>query len=218
MAEAQAARAKTRRSPRSSSSCPDGYDTVVGERGVQLSGGQKQRVALARALLAGPRVLVLDDPLSAVDSRTERAILDVIEKQRARRSVVLVTHRVAAAARCDKVFVLDRGRIVEEGTHEQLICGGGLYASFAEEQRVESELEALGHGRAPVAEARVGMTQAVRSGKEPRAKATRTEKALKAFHEEGAFGNAVDARLARGSGRSSGPTRPCCGSPSDSAW
>ncbi|HVW30194.1 MAG TPA: ABC transporter ATP-binding protein [Polyangiaceae bacterium] len=132
---------------------PDGYDTVVGERGVQLSGGQKQLVALARALLAEPRVLVLDDPLSAVDARTERAILDVIEKQRARRSVVLVTHRVAAAARCDKVFVLDRGHIVEQGTHEELIARGGVYASFAEEQRVESELEALGGGPVAVAEA-----------------------------------------------------------------
>ena len=119
-------------------SLPDGYDTVVGERGVQLSGGQKQRIALARALLAEPRILVLDDPLSAVDARTERAILDVVEEQRARRSVVLVTHRVAAAARCDKVFVLDQGHIVEQGTHEELIQRGGLYAAFAEEQRVES--------------------------------------------------------------------------------
>jgi ATP-binding cassette subfamily B protein len=132
---------------------PDGYDTVVGERGVQLSGGQKQRVALARALLAEPRVLVLDDPLSAVDARTERAILDVVEKQRARRSVVLVTHRVAAAARCDKVFVLDHGHIVDQGTHHELIARGGLYAAFAEEQRVESELEALGKAEPALAEA-----------------------------------------------------------------
>jgi len=132
---------------------PDGYDTVVGERGVQLSGGQKQRVALGRALLAEPRVLVLDDPLSAVDARTERAILDVIERQRARRSVVLITHRVAAAARCDTVFVLDHGRIVEHGTHEELVARGGVYASFAEEQRVESELEALGDGGTRVVEA-----------------------------------------------------------------
>jgi ATP-binding cassette subfamily B multidrug efflux pump len=130
---------------------PDGYDTVVGERGVQLSGGQKQRVALARALLAEPRVLVLDDPLSAVDARTERAILDVVERQRARQSVLLITHRVAAAARCDAILVLDQGRIVERGTHDELIAKGGLYATFAEEQRVESELEALSGADAPSA-------------------------------------------------------------------
>jgi len=123
---------------------PDGYDTIVGERGVQLSGGQKQRVALARALLSDPRLLVLDDPLSAVDARTERAILDVIERERERRSVLLITHRVAAAARCDTILVLEQGRIVERGTHEELLLRGGVYAQFAEEQRVENELEALG--------------------------------------------------------------------------
>ncbi len=131
---------------------PDGYDTVVGERGVQLSGGQKQRVSLARALLAEPRILVLDDPLSAVDARTERAILDVIESERSKRSVVLITHRVAAASRCDAILVLDEGRVVERGTHDELIAKGGLYASFAEEQRVETELEALGSAEVPSAE------------------------------------------------------------------
>jgi ATP-binding cassette subfamily B protein len=131
---------------------PDGYNTIVGERGVQLSGGQKQRVALARALLSNPKLLVLDDPLSAVDSRTERAILDVIESERTRRSVLLITHRVAAAARCDTILVLDRGRIVERGSHAQLLARGGLYAAFAEEQRVESELEALGGETLPLAE------------------------------------------------------------------
>ncbi|HYJ09501.1 MAG TPA: ABC transporter ATP-binding protein [Polyangiaceae bacterium] len=127
---------------------PDGFDTVVGERGVQLSGGQKQRIALAAAFVSKPKILVLDDPLSAVDARTERGILDALERQRAMRSVVLVTHRVAAARLCDRILVLDRGKIVDSGTHEELSRRGGLYASFAEEQRIESELEKL--GEAPV--------------------------------------------------------------------
>ena len=122
---------------------PNGFDTVVGERGVQLSGGQKQRIALARALLWEPRILVLDDPISAVDARTEKAILDTIDQQAARRTVILITHRVAAAARCDRVIVLDEGKLVEEGTHEELLAKGGLYARFAEEQRLEGEMAEL---------------------------------------------------------------------------
>jgi ATP-binding cassette subfamily B multidrug efflux pump len=123
---------------------PDGYDTVVGERGVQLSGGQKQRVALAMAFVSDPRILILDDPLSAVDARTERGILEAIDRQRAQRSVLLVTHRVAAAARCDHIVVLEQGRIIEQGTHAQLCTAGGLYSVFHEEQRIEQELEQLG--------------------------------------------------------------------------
>jgi ATP-binding cassette subfamily B protein len=122
---------------------PDGFDTVVGERGVQLSGGQKQRTALARGLVSAPAILVLDDPLSAVDARTEKAILQAIERQKRARSVVLITHRVAAAARCDRVLVLDAGRVIEQGTHDELLRRGGVYAAFAEEQRLERELEAL---------------------------------------------------------------------------
>ncbi|HXX66528.1 MAG TPA: ABC transporter ATP-binding protein [Polyangiaceae bacterium] len=124
-------------------SLPDGFDTVVGERGVQLSGGQKQRIALARALAWEPKILILDDPLSAVDAKTEAAILDAIERQAARRTVILVTHRVAAAARCDRVIVLDEGRVVEQGTHDELVQSGGIYAAFAEEQRMARELEEL---------------------------------------------------------------------------
>jgi ATP-binding cassette, subfamily B, multidrug efflux pump len=123
---------------------PDGLDTVVGERGVQLSGGQKQRVALARAFVSDPKILLLDDPLSAVDARTERAILEAIDRQRAQRGVILITHRVAAASHCDQIIVLDRGDVIERGTHEELIRAGGLYAGFAEEQRIERELERLG--------------------------------------------------------------------------
>jgi len=121
---------------------PDQLDTVVGERGVQLSGGQKQRIALARALVREPEVLVLDDPLSAVDAKTEAAILDAIERQTRARTVVLVTHRVAAASRCDDILVLDEGRVVARGTHDQLLAAGGLYAAFAAEQSAKAELEA----------------------------------------------------------------------------
>jgi ATP-binding cassette subfamily B multidrug efflux pump len=124
-------------------SLPEQFDTVVGERGVQLSGGQKQRIALARALVWEPKILVLDDPLSAVDAKTERAILDAIERQAEKRTVVLITHRVAAAARCDQIIVLDQGKVIERGTHDELVRQGGLYAAFAEEQTMASELEEI---------------------------------------------------------------------------
>jgi ATP-binding cassette subfamily B protein len=124
-------------------SLPDGFDTVVGERGVQLSGGQKQRISLARALVWEPKILILDDPLSAVDAKTEAAILDAIDRQAARRTVLLVTHRVAAARRCDRIVVLEQGKVVEQGTHDELVRAGGIYAAFAEEQRMASELEEL---------------------------------------------------------------------------
>jgi ATP-binding cassette subfamily B protein len=120
---------------------PDQFETVVGERGVQLSGGQKQRIALARALVREPKVLVLDDPLSAVDAKTESAILDAIDRQAASRTVVLITHRVAAASRCDDILVLDEGRVLERGTHEALVAKDGLYAKFAAEQSAQSDLE-----------------------------------------------------------------------------
>jgi ATP-binding cassette subfamily B multidrug efflux pump len=120
---------------------PEGFDTVVGERGVQLSGGQRQRIALARALLRKPSLLVLDDPLSAVDAKTEHAILQAIERQKRDRTVVLITHRIAAAKRCDQIVVLEGGEITERGSHEELIRLGGTYANFAREQELEEELK-----------------------------------------------------------------------------
>jgi ATP-binding cassette, subfamily B, multidrug efflux pump len=129
---------------------PDQFDTVVGERGVQLSGGQKQRIALARALVREPNVLVLDDPLSAVDAKTEASILEAIDRQAENRTLILVTHRVAAASRCDTIIVLEEGRVIDRGTHDELALRGGLYAAFALEQSAKSQLDALGEEPAPV--------------------------------------------------------------------
>ncbi|MDB4975473.1 MAG: Lipid export ATP-binding/permease protein MsbA [Myxococcaceae bacterium] len=122
---------------------PDGLDTVVGERGVQLSGGQKQRVALARSLLNGPAVLVLDDPLSAVDAKTERAILDALERAAEGRTLILITSRTAAAARCDQILVLDGGKVVERGPHRELVQRRGYYADLWKRQNLEQELATL---------------------------------------------------------------------------
>ncbi len=113
---------------------PDGYDTIVGERGITLSGGQRQRVALARALASEPRILMLDDTLSSVDAQTEREILTRLRPILRARTSIVVSHRVAAVKEADQIVVLDAGRITERGTHGELLAAGGLYASLYREQ------------------------------------------------------------------------------------
>ncbi|MBN1233604.1 MAG: ABC transporter ATP-binding protein [Candidatus Coatesbacteria bacterium] len=119
---------------------PEGYETLVGERGITLSGGQKQRVTIARTLLTEPRILVLDDSLSSVDTHTEEAILKNLKEIRRGRTTIIISHRISTVHDADKIFVIDNGRLAEEGTHEQLINLGGIYADMEERQRLEESL------------------------------------------------------------------------------
>jgi len=121
---------------------PQGYDSLVGERGVALSGGQKQRTSIARALVKDPPILILDDALSAVDAETERAILEDLRGVLRTRTAIVITHRLSAVREADQILVLDEGRVVERGTHAELLRRGGLYARLYERQRLEAELAA----------------------------------------------------------------------------
>jgi ATP-binding cassette subfamily B multidrug efflux pump len=118
---------------------PDGYDTVLGQRGVNLSGGQKQRIAIARALLVRPRVLILDDSTSAVDVETETKIQAALERLMADRTSFVIAQRVSTVLNADKIVVLDRGRMAAEGTHAELMASSPIYQEIYESQ--------LGNGR-----------------------------------------------------------------------
>ncbi|MBK7455870.1 MAG: ATP-binding cassette domain-containing protein [Anaerolineales bacterium] len=112
----------------------DGYDTVVGERGYRLSGGEKQRVALARVILKNPRILVLDEATSSLDSESEALIQDALKRVMAGRTSIVIAHRLSTILAADLILVMDRGRIVEKGTHDELIAMGGLYSQLYETQ------------------------------------------------------------------------------------
>jgi ATP-binding cassette subfamily B protein len=122
---------------------PNGLETVVGERGLTLSGGQKQRTAIARAVLRDPRILILDDALSAVDTVTEEKILSRLRGFMSGRTTILISHRVSTVRQADRIVVLDQGRIVEMGTHAELIGRDGYYAELDRRQSLEEELEIL---------------------------------------------------------------------------
>ncbi|MBT3168273.1 MAG: ABC transporter ATP-binding protein [Candidatus Cloacimonetes bacterium] len=119
----------------------NGYDTLVGERGVTLSGGQKQRIAIARALLTNPQILILDDALSAVDTKTEKNILDHLIEMRKNKTTIIIAHRISSLQHADKIIVLDEKQIIEEGTHSELLNFGGLYKDLYDKQQLEEKLK-----------------------------------------------------------------------------
>jgi ATP-binding cassette subfamily B protein len=123
---------------------PEGFDTLVGERGITLSGGQKQRTAIARAVLRAPKILILDDALSSVDTYTEEKILGRLRGVMRDRTSLIVSHRISTVRDADLICVLDEGRMVERGTHQELLELGGEYAALYERQLLEEELAATG--------------------------------------------------------------------------
>ena len=120
---------------------PDGFETLVGERGITLSGGQRQRTALSRALLVNSKIIVLDDALASVDNKTASAILQTIKNQ-FNKTVLMISHQLSAAAACDRILVMNDGKIVQEGTHHNLIKSDGLYKSMWEREKAKEQIQA----------------------------------------------------------------------------
>jgi subfamily B ATP-binding cassette protein MsbA len=120
------------------SAFPDGYDTVVGERGVQLSGGQRQRIAIARAVLADPRILILDEATSSLDSESEALVQDALDRLMTDRTTIVIAHRLSTVRAADRIVVVAAGSIAEEGTHDELVAAGGLYTELSANQLIAS--------------------------------------------------------------------------------
>ena len=120
-------------------SLPDGYQTTVGERGLKLSGGEKQRVAIARVILKNPRILVFDEATSSLDSHSEQLILDSLQEIAEKHTTLVIAHRLSTIIDADNIVVLDKGKVVEQGTHQQLLVKAGLYAHLWELQQEEVE-------------------------------------------------------------------------------
>ena len=120
---------------------PEGYDTMVGERGVSLSGGQKQRISIARALIVEPELLILDDALSAVDAKTEEAILSNLKETRQEKTTIITAHRLSSVMHAKEILVLDQGKIIERGTHQELLTQNGWYQRMWEKQQLEAKIE-----------------------------------------------------------------------------
>ena len=126
---------------------PDKFDTKLGEKGVNLSGGQKQRLAIARALLKKSPIIIFDDSLSAVDTETERLIWDNLKPELSTKTVIIITHRISSIIDCDRIYVLDEGKIVEEGTHNKLLQNGSYYYDIYEKQQIEETISKNGENK-----------------------------------------------------------------------
>lgn len=135
--------AKISRLDKDVESFPNGYETILGERGITLSGGQKQRACLARAIAIDPKILILDDSFSAVDTNTEEEILQNLKEFMKGRTSIIISHRISTVKEADRIFVLDKGKIAEQGRHEELVTLGGIYAELYYKQLLEEELEEL---------------------------------------------------------------------------